>query len=94
MKSQCDYTDAKSLQQVAFKMTPIMLTYLVEFVVGEFDFIEEILENGVLARVYTPLGKTKQGQFALEVGTSEEKKPKVLLVTFQIRNRVNLWKMN
>lgn len=57
-----------------------MSTYLVAFVVGEFDFIEQVLKNGVVARVCTPLGKTEQGRFALEVSTSEEKKPRVLLV--------------
>jgi aminopeptidase N len=44
-----------------------MSTYLVAFVIGEYDFIEERDRNGVLIRVYTPLGKTEQGKFALEV---------------------------
>lgn len=69
-------------------MTPIMSTYLVAFVVGEFDFIEEVLKNGVVARVYTPLGKTEQGRFALEVSTSEEKKPRVLLVLFKLETEL------
>lgn len=36
-------------------------------VVGEFDFIEKITTSGVCVRVYTPVGKQEQGQFALEV---------------------------
>jgi len=44
-----------------------MPTYLVAFVVGEYDFVEKKDENGVLIRVYTPVGKKEQGQFALDV---------------------------
>lgn len=44
-----------------------MSTYLLAFVVGEYDFIEETSTDGILVRVYTPLGKTEQGRFALEV---------------------------
>jgi puromycin-sensitive aminopeptidase len=50
-----------------YERTPIMSTYLLAFVVGEYDFIEQRDSNGVLIRVYTPLGKTEQGKFALEV---------------------------
>lgn len=67
VKSQGDYAEDTTLQEVAFNTTPIMSTYLVAIVVGEFDFIEESLDNGILARVYTPLGKTEQGRFALEI---------------------------
>ena len=44
-----------------------MSTYLLAFVIGEYDFIEQKDRNGVLIRVYTPLGKTELGKFALEV---------------------------
>ena len=44
-----------------------MSTYLVAFVVGEFDFVEGKDADGVAIRVYTPKGKAVQGQFALEV---------------------------
>ena len=44
-----------------------MSTYLVAFVVGEFDFVEGRDADEVLIRVYTPKGKAIQGQFALEV---------------------------
>ena len=34
---------------------------------GEFDYVEDTDVNGVLVRVYTPLGKAEQGRFALDV---------------------------
>lgn len=52
-----------------FETTPIMSTYLVAVVVGEYDFIESKSSDGVVVRVYTPKGKTEQGRFALEVAT-------------------------
>ncbi len=56
-----------NLQRFRFERTPIMSTYLLAFVVGEYDYIEEKDRNGVLIRVYTPLGKKEQGRFALDV---------------------------
>ena len=44
-----------------------MSTYLVAFIVGDFDFVEGKTEDGTLVRVYTPVGKAQQGNFALEV---------------------------
>ena len=44
-----------------------MSVYLLAFVVGEFDFVEDTDSNGVLVRVYTPVGKAEQGRFALDV---------------------------
>ena len=44
-----------------------MSTYLVAFIVGEFDFVEGKDSDGVTIRVYTAKGKAAQGQFALEV---------------------------
>lgn len=52
---------------VAFSKSPIMSTYLVAFVVGEYDYIETRSRDGVLVRVYTPYGKTEQGRYALDV---------------------------
>lgn len=46
-----------------------MSTYLLAFVVGEFDFVEGKDCDGVHIRVFTPKGKAVQGQFALEVST-------------------------
>lgn len=52
-----------------FERTPIMSTYLVATVVGEYDYVEGHSADGVLVRVYTPCGKKEQGIFALEVAT-------------------------
>lgn len=54
---------------VRFDTTPIMSTYLVAVVVGEYDYVEGKSNDGVLVRVYTPLGKKEQGLFALNVAT-------------------------
>ena len=37
-----------------------MSTYLLAFVVGEFDFVEGKTPDGVKVRVYTPLEKKEQ----------------------------------
>ncbi len=58
---------SSSLYRFRFERTPIMSTYLVAFVVGEYDYVEERDRNGVLIRCYTPLGKSEQGRFALDV---------------------------
>ncbi|KAL4648404.1 puromycin-sensitive aminopeptidase [Arapaima gigas] len=63
------YPDDENLQEVKFATTPIMSTYLVAFVVGEYDFVESVSSDGVTVRVYTPVGKAEQGKFALEVAT-------------------------
>ena len=55
-----------SLKVVMFGTSPIMSTYLVAITVGEFDYIEDKSEEGILCRVYSPLGKKEQGRFALE----------------------------
>lgn len=46
-----------------------MSTYLVAVVVGDFDHVEDKSEDGVLVRVYTPVGVKDQGRFALYVAT-------------------------
>ncbi|RUS74701.1 hypothetical protein EGW08_017531, partial [Elysia chlorotica] len=57
----------EGLKEVSYSTTPIMSTYLLAFVVGEFDFVEGADANGVAVRVYTPVGKSEQGNFALDV---------------------------
>ena len=44
-----------------------MSTYLLAFIVGEFDFVEGKDANGITIRVYTPTGKAEHGRFALDV---------------------------
>lgn len=60
-------SDNADLRVVKFAQTPIMSTYLLAFIVGEFDYVEGTSTDGVLIRVYTPLGRKEQGEFALEV---------------------------
>lgn len=59
--------DSQKRRVVKFERTPIMSTYLVAFVIGEYDYIETRSKHGVLVRVYTPLQKSEQGRFALDV---------------------------
>ncbi|XP_024206121.2 puromycin-sensitive aminopeptidase-like protein isoform X1 [Pan troglodytes] len=60
------YPDDENLVEVKFARTPVTSTYLVAFVVGEYDFVETRSKDGVCVRVYTPVGKAEQGKFALE----------------------------
>jgi puromycin-sensitive aminopeptidase len=52
---------------VRFADTPVMSTYLLAFVVGDFDYVETETKEGVTVRVYTPVGRREQGRFALDV---------------------------
>ena len=52
---------------VRFAETPVMSTYLLAFIVGEFDYVETQTKEGVTVRVYTPVGRREQGRFALDV---------------------------
>ena len=67
VKEEKDHAEDTSLKVVKYARTPVMSTYLVAFVVGEFDFVEGSNANGVTIRVYTPKGREVRGQFALEV---------------------------
>ncbi|XP_046837634.1 puromycin-sensitive aminopeptidase isoform X1 [Vespa velutina] len=62
-------TVSESIEILTFERTPLMSTYLVAVVIGEFDYVEDRSSDGVLVRVYTPKSKKEQGQFALEVAT-------------------------
>ncbi|KAJ2610496.1 hypothetical protein H4S08_003591 [Coemansia sp. RSA 1365] len=60
------------LKEVSFNTTPIMSTYLLAFIVGEFDYVEDHTSgkhNGrqIPCRVYTTPGKSENGRFALKV---------------------------
>lgn len=44
------------LVKYTFETTPIMSTYLVAAVIGEYDYVEATSSDGVLVRVYTPKG--------------------------------------
>ena len=49
----------------SFMESPRMSTYLLCFVVGEFDHVSAVSKNGVLIRAFTPPGKPELGEFAL-----------------------------
>jgi len=69
VKSEADFPkdDCGCWKTVSYERTPIMSTYLLAFIVGEFDYVEGKSGDGVEVRVYTPLGKKEQGEFALDV---------------------------
>ncbi|RWS18154.1 puromycin-sensitive aminopeptidase-like protein, partial [Leptotrombidium deliense] len=51
-----------------FALTPKMSTYLLCFVVGDYDYVESTSTDGrVKVRVYTPVGQKEEGNFALQV---------------------------
>lgn len=52
---------------VKFAPSPKMSTYLLAFIVGDFEYIEKKSKRGVIVRVYTPKGKKHQAKFSLDV---------------------------
>ena len=50
VKKTTDHPTNNSLQIVEYDRTPIMSTYLLAFVVGEFDYVEGRSADGVLCR--------------------------------------------
>lgn len=52
-----------------FDTSPVMSTYLLAFVIGNFDFISDRTDSGVLLRVYVTPGKIEMAKFALDVAT-------------------------
>ncbi|MBI3631917.1 MAG: M1 family metallopeptidase [Candidatus Vogelbacteria bacterium] len=51
---------------VSFAPTPKMSTYLVAFIIGEFDFLETKSKEGTIVRVFVTPGKKAQAEFALD----------------------------
>jgi puromycin-sensitive aminopeptidase len=51
---------------VNFAPTPKMSTYLLAFIVGDFEYIESKTKAGVQVRVFTTPGKKHQAKFALD----------------------------
>jgi len=51
---------------VRFEKTPVMSTYLLAFIVGDLESIEQRDAEGTLHRVWTARGKTEQGRYALD----------------------------
>lgn len=59
------------LEIIKFYPTPKMSTYLLAFIVGDFEYLEKKLNRGakktIRVRVYTTPGKKHQAKFALDV---------------------------
>ena len=51
---------------VKFAPTPKMSTYLLAFIIGDFEYLEAKNKNGARIRVYTTVGKKHQAKFALD----------------------------
>ncbi|KAL9644615.1 hypothetical protein ABK040_015354 [Willaertia magna] len=68
--SNTDEIERKTLSdgrvKVKFAVTPVMSTYLVAFIIGEYDYIEKS-SNNIRHRIYTPVGKDYLGKDALDV---------------------------
>jgi puromycin-sensitive aminopeptidase len=56
----------EGFQIVSFAPTPKMSTYLLAFLVGDFEWLEQKTKSGVFVRVITTPGKKEQGKFALD----------------------------
>jgi puromycin-sensitive aminopeptidase len=54
-------------KKVVFDISPKMSTYLLAWVIGQFDYIQSKTSHGVTIRVFTPPGRAHEGQFALSV---------------------------
>lgn len=52
---------------IKFSPTPKMSTYLLAFIVGDFEYIQAKTKSGVQVRVFTTPGKVHQARFALDV---------------------------
>ena len=69
--SSCATPGVKKSTTWSFAPTPKMSSYLLALVIGEFDYISEVLEvpdsgQKINVGVYTPVGVSHQGSFALE----------------------------
>lgn len=54
------------IKAVKFAPSPKMSTYLLAFIVGDFEFIEGKTKDGVLVRVFVTPGKKHQAKFSLD----------------------------
>jgi aminopeptidase N len=55
-------------QKYQFSTTKRMSTYLIAFIVCDFDYIQGTTASGVNVKVYTQQGKTNLGEYALKAG--------------------------
>jgi len=66
VKSEAEDPETPDYKVVSFDTTPLVSTYLIAIVVGEYEHVEGVSEEGIKVRVYTPLAKKEQGEFALD----------------------------
>ena len=59
--------DGGAAKKWQFATTPIMSSYLLAWVIGEFDHIEKKSHGGVTVRVFLPKGRNLDGRFALDI---------------------------
>ena len=52
---------------INFAPSPVMSTYLLAFIIGEFEYVEGYTKEKVQIRVFTTAGKKHQAKFALDV---------------------------
>ncbi len=57
----------ENFKVVSFAPTPKMSTYLLAFIIGEFEYVEGFTHDKVQVRVFTTAGKKHQANFALDV---------------------------
>lgn len=55
------------LKIVKFAPTPKMSTYLLAFIVGDFEFLQTKTKSGITIRVFTTPSKKQQAKFALSI---------------------------
>lgn len=59
----------KNKKRIEFLPTPKMSTYLLVFIVGEFEYLETKTKEGVLVKVYSIPGKKELTKFGLDVAS-------------------------
>ncbi|TDH66031.1 uncharacterized protein CCR75_001396 [Bremia lactucae] len=68
IRSNTRYDRQELMEKVwKFAESPIMSTYLLAIVIGEFDMISNLTPEGVIVNVYTAPGQSARGHFALDV---------------------------
>ena len=58
---------ANGTKTLKFMTTPIMSTYLLAYVIGEFDMVQCVSNNGISIHVFVPLGDADKAYFSLDV---------------------------
>jgi len=58
---------SKGYKIISFAPSPIMSTYLLAFIIGEFEYIEGFTKEKIQVRIFTTPGKKHQAKFALDV---------------------------